>query len=107
MKQSTTDARSIKSLLQGAMTDRIDDRLKYKKHCFCFSSTKLQKKRFCFHHIRSSLLAWLVQELPKDESINIWLMECSASLVIFIFSNFLVKKFGKFKYSLYLCRCPF
>ena len=26
MKQSTTDARSIKSLLQGAMTDRIDDR---------------------------------------------------------------------------------
>ena len=26
MKQSTTDARAIKSLLQGAMTDRIDDR---------------------------------------------------------------------------------
>ncbi len=26
MKQSTTDTRSIKSLLQGAMTDRIDDR---------------------------------------------------------------------------------
>jgi cell filamentation protein len=26
MKQSTTDARTIKSLLQGAMTDRIDDR---------------------------------------------------------------------------------
>ena len=26
MKQSTTDARSIKSLLQGAMTDKIDDR---------------------------------------------------------------------------------
>ena len=26
MKQSTTDARSIKSLLRGAMTDRIDDR---------------------------------------------------------------------------------
>ena len=26
MKQNTTDARSIKSLLQGAMTDRIDDR---------------------------------------------------------------------------------
>ena len=26
MKQSTTDARAIKLLLQGAMTDRIDDR---------------------------------------------------------------------------------
>ena len=26
MKQSTTEARPIKSLLQGAMTDRIDDR---------------------------------------------------------------------------------
>ena len=26
MQQSTTDARAIKSLLQGAMTDRIDDR---------------------------------------------------------------------------------
>jgi cell filamentation protein len=26
MRRSTTDARSIKSLLQGAMTDRIDDR---------------------------------------------------------------------------------
>ena len=26
MKQSTTDARAIKSLLQGAMTDKIDDR---------------------------------------------------------------------------------
>lgn len=26
MKQSTTNARTIKSLLQGAMTDRIDDR---------------------------------------------------------------------------------
>jgi cell filamentation protein len=26
MKQSTTDARAIKLLLNGAMTDRIDDR---------------------------------------------------------------------------------